>query len=605
MSEAKQINQKISDNKISSIKKFLNTYKHDFIEVTMEAGKNRLSKRMQLNNETFFLSVKNNKISEKLEGITRRFLYQNVKDNGQYIWINKVLDYNGGDNYAKRIIHPNLKATEGIYLSTSMKDIQGNFPYLDELHGINKNQEVFFEYFFKRLITNDISKKLSFAKLYTHENWIIATGIPLGNLNKDIENRSELIKEKYNDYIIRLIIIGVCVVLLCILLFRFMYTKIITVFDVNKRLRKKLKKELLASQNKVNKYFNLSINLNVIADFNGVIYELNDGFSNTLGYQKSELLNKSFFELIHPLDLEKSILEIKKILKGEYVSYFVTRYQHKNGTYRYLAWSANADAKKEFIYASAQDITDSKTKDTLLNQQSKMAAMGEMIGNIAHQWKQPLSAITSIASSVQVKYENNILDDKEIPSSMEHIENSAKYLAHTIDDFRNFFKETKHENITTVKKVVEKTMKLTSTLYRENQIEIIQDIDQIEFSILENELIQVIINLLNNAKDAFVIENTKRLIFIKARHLNESISIEVKDNAGGIASDVIEKVFDAYFTTKDEDKGTGIGLYMSYEIITKHLKGEISVENDIFEHDNIAYKGASFKITLPYKKVSV
>jgi len=154
-------------------KEFPKNYQHDFIILSKNSGKNRLSKKIIINNQVFFLSVKNSKISKELENKIRGILYQNTKDNGQYIWINKVLDYDGGDNYATRLIHPNLKATEGIYLSTNTKDIGGNSPYLEELIGINKKQEVFFEYFFKTMNTNKVSKKLSFAKLYSKENWII------------------------------------------------------------------------------------------------------------------------------------------------------------------------------------------------------------------------------------------------------------------------------------------------------------------------------------------------------------------------------------------------------------------------------------------------
>ena len=593
----------INIKKINSSKNDLDTYHHDFIVLSKKNEENRLSKKIMINNQIYFLSVKNSEITKQLEIKTRRFLYQNTKDNGQYLWISKIIDYEGGDNYAKRLIHPNLKATEGTLLSTKIEDIEGNLPYLEELKGINNKQEVYFEYFFKTMNTNEISKKLSYSKLYLKENWIVSTGIPLDNFDTDMQKRSKVFKEKYYDYILRQATIGILCILLCIILVKYMYNKIHKFFDLNKNLRKKLKKELLTSEKKVNKYFNLSANLNMIMNHKGIVYEVNDGFCEMLGYDKKEILNSSFLDLIHPQDMTKTLKEMKNMHKRESICYFVNRYKHKNGTYRYLAWSANPDAKKEFIYASAQDITDSKTKDSLLNQQSKMAAMGEMIANIAHQWKQPLSAITSISSSIQIKYENNMLDEKEIPLSMENIENSANYLAHTIDDFRDFFKEDKEKNITTVQKIVEKTLKLTSTLYKKNQIEIIKDIEYLKFLILENELIQVLINLLSNAKDAFVKENSRKLIFINAYKIkDEKIIIEVKDNAGGISNEVIAKVFDAYFTTKDETKGTGIGLYMSKEIITKNLQGQISVTNETFEYENITYEGAKFQITLPYKE---
>jgi len=241
-------------------------------------------------------------------------------------------------------------------------------------------------------------------------------------------------------------------------------------------------------------------------------------------------------------------------------------------------------------------------QEKLLHNQTKMASMGEMILNIAHQWRQPLSIISTSATGVKLQKELNCLEDKEFYSAMDNINDSAQYLSQTIDDFRNFLVPSIEVNEFDICESINNTLKLISPSFKSNDITIENKCDHITIKSLQNELIQVLMNLLKNSKDV-LIENNIQLKYIEIKNYTKEnfIFIEVKDNAGGVDEKIIDKIFEPYFTTKHKAQGTGIGLYMSSEITHKKLKGELFVENIIFNIDKKQYKGAKFTIKLPIK----
>ena len=258
-----------------------------------------------------------------------------------------------------------------------------------------------------------------------------------------------------------------------------------------------------------------------------------------------------------------------------------------------------------YLNENLQITIDKKTKELLekeaiLNQQAKMAAMGEMIENIAHQWRQPLSVISTISSSLKIKKEMNILDDKEFYEALQNINKTSQHLSNTIDDFRNFFSPNKEMNKFYVSQLIKKSKDLIKSRFDKFNIKVIENIDDIEILSYQNELFQVILNLFSNSIDVLSssqIEN--KIIYIKIYHDENNLYIEFLDNGGGIKDEFINRVFEPYFTTKHKSQGTGIGLYMSLQIVTKHLNGEISVKNDTFIENNTAYFGAKFTILLP------
>ena len=241
-------------------------------------------------------------------------------------------------------------------------------------------------------------------------------------------------------------------------------------------------------------------------------------------------------------------------------------------------------------------------RQSILHQQSKMAAMGEMIGNIAHQWRQPLSTISASATGVLISKDLGVLEDSLLNDSLHKINKSAQYLSKTIDDFRNFFNPEKIKNKFLLKDTMKITSELVSAQFNSQNIEIIENIEDIEINSYENELIQALINILNNAKDALKSKEQKldkKLIFIDIYKSKKELVIKIKDNAGGILDENINKIFNPYFTTKGKAEGTGIGLYITEEIIVRHLNGQLMVKNKEYIYENISYIGAEFTITVP------
>jgi signal transduction histidine kinase len=232
----------------------------------------------------------------------------------------------------------------------------------------------------------------------------------------------------------------------------------------------------------------------------------------------------------------------------------------------------------------------------------KLASMGEMIGNIAHQWRQPLSVISSVSTALEVQKRMNILDEEELFKSCKTINDNAQYLSKTIDDFRNFIKGEKKKEQFLLKELFESCDNLVRSTLKNNHITAVYNLDEnIHMEGYKNELLQCFLNIINNSKDALVEEDkclADKYIFIDAYLKEEKIYITFKDNAGGICDTIKNRVFEPYFTTKHKSQGTGLGLNMVYNIIVNGMEGKIAVENDHFKYDGKDCKGAKFTIIL-------
>ncbi len=226
-------------------------------------------------------------------------------------------------------------------------------------------------------------------------------------------------------------------------------------------------------------------------------------------------------------------------------------------------------------------MSEIKNRENLLIQQSKMASLGEMIGNIAHQWRQPLSLISTAASGMKLQKEFDQLDDITFNETINNITNTTMFLSQTIDDFQNYLKEDKIKKEFNVNSSIDKILSMLKGSYKNHDINLILDLSEGLFiNSYENELNQALLNILNNAKDALLdIEKTNRYIHIKSYKEAEKIIIEIIDNAGGIKESILNKIFEPYFTTKHKSQGTGLGLYMTHKIITSSMNGEIKITN--------------------------
>jgi len=225
-------------------------------------------------------------------------------------------------------------------------------------------------------------------------------------------------------------------------------------------------------------------------------------------------------------------------------------------------------------------VHETEQQEKMLAQQAKMAAMGEMIDAIAHQWKQPLNAISMLAELSEMDFEAGAIDEAYMRDYKAQVFSQIEHLTSTLDEFRKFFRPNKDAVVFDVKKAIESVLVLVKDEFIQNMIEVeVQEESAMHIEGIENEFKHVILNIINNAKDAFNEQNTQeRHIHIRLTEEAGSKRIELSDNAGGIPVSVIKDIFKPNVTTKAEGKGTGIGLYMSDQIVQK-MGGSLSVVN--------------------------
>jgi len=237
-----------------------------------------------------------------------------------------------------------------------------------------------------------------------------------------------------------------------------------------------------------------------------------------------------------------------------------------------------------------QEIQKNRQKEQILVQKAKQSSMGEMINSIAHQWRQPLSELSSVLVNLDLRYSLGKLDKEFMSKKIQKSEKILEFMSSTIEDFREFFKVDKKKLRFNLKEICLDTLNIVNMTLQNNNIKVKIDIkDDIFIYGYKNEFSQVLLNLIVNSKDAFIKNATKNpQIKIEIKQSKKYLEIFVKDNAGGIDEKILKNIFDLYFTTKDT--GSGIGLYISKVIIQNHFKGKMEVKN--------IKDGIEFKITI-------
>ena len=476
---------------------------------------------------------------------------------------------------------------------------------------INSNDEdKYLEYGFLDNSNNEYFKKISYLKKIKVYDWVIGTGFNFDKLNLIIKEKQEILEKQYENQIMFILIIAsvmtILLLVLSILISKALEKRFLKYKEdlEGQILENQKQKETLLRAQKVAHIgdWKLDIKTNKVFWSNEVI--------RILGMQNK---NKDDFglELLKNVIIEEDISNLVNSLNAcintgtEHK--VIYRIKKPDNEIRWIDCRGELDEDKLSIIGTVQDITESKIleleklqKEELFYQQSKMAAMGEMIGNIAHQWRQPLSVISTASTGLKLQKEMDMLSDENFYSTLVAINTSAQYLSTTIDDFRDFFNPSNNNiNVFDISQTFTKTLNLLNAQFIAKDIEIIQKIECCKITSIENELIQVLINILNNARDALLtIENQRRLIFINSYIKENMLYIEIKDNAGGIKEEIIDRIFEPYFTTKHQSQGTGIGLYMSKEIVEKHLDGVLLVSNEKYTYENIDYFGAKFTIEI-------
>ena len=231
-----------------------------------------------------------------------------------------------------------------------------------------------------------------------------------------------------------------------------------------------------------------------------------------------------------------------------------------------------------------------RRKDQLLTQQSRMAAMGEMIGFIAHQWRQPLNTLGIVIQELARRYTRGTFTQENLDESMNKAMQLINQMSQTIDDFRNFFKTEKEKVSFRLNDVVAKTLRFVEASFREVALHInVSSQDDVVAEGYPNEYSQVLLNILLNARDVCLERKVAQpVVAIRVFNEKNKAVMTIADNAGGVPEEIMDRIFDPYFTTKDPDRGTGIGLYMAKVIIEKNMNGSLSVRN--------TGEGAEFRI---------
>ncbi|MGA1933109.1 sensor histidine kinase [Arcobacter sp. YIC-464] len=534
---------------------------------------------------------KHTKSKEEILSIIKTTLGSIIFNEGRgYFFIN--------DKYGNNLLQPLNKNIEGKNYS-NFKDKEGNYPVRKMIETIKNKSENFDSYFwYKNNDTKKAYKKISFYKYFEPYDIIIGTGEYI----VDFESK---LKTKILNYIQKI---------------RYANNAYIFVIDFDGKYLAHYKTNLIGKnrinfKNNAGKYLVQDI-INFAKNHDGKYMT----YVATINTDKSALSNKkiSYIRKFEPYrwaigtgfyteNLNKKIEEKKLLLEKKkkdnietiskisilttllllIISFFISRVLEN----RLQLYKEEIERK----------ILENKEKDDLMSQQSKMATMGEMIANIAHQWKQPLNQISTISSGIKMQNELNYLNLQDINAQMDKITKSTRYLSETIDDFKNFF--SPHKQITTfdVRETINRTLKLLESSIKTHNIKVIKEDKSILIENNENELLQVLVNIIKNASEALEDKKElldKKLIFIKTSVEDQTLKIKICDNAKGIDENIIKNIFNPYFTTKGNE-GTGIGLYMSKNIIVQSLKGKLLVKNNSFEYEGEEQIGAQFVIELP------
>ena len=433
-------------------------------------------------------------LKQKIIRLINNISFEREKSN--YMFVYDIKNFEGGDNFARLLVNQNRPDLVGQMISTNYKDANGKKFREEFLENIRLYGQSYTSYVYIKPISNKIEKKLSYFKLYPKWNWVIAVGIYLDGIEKEIKAQRKNLKQRVTNQIIQNIV-----------------------------------------------FFLLFLSIAIVASF-----LISDKIDEVLKQYQDKVKLKS--------DALKELNETLEIRVKE-------------------------------------EIEKNREKEQVLVQKSRFIALGEMISNIAHQWRQPLSELSSILMYIKFKYNQKQLDQEKMDKKILEADTVIEFMSHTIDDFRNFFISKKEKEEFCLYTVLNSVMTIISSTLSNQNIKVNINVNK-ELKVYSyiNEYEQVILNIISNAKDALISNNIKNpLIKVYTKITKKNIVLCIEDNAGGIKVEPIDKIFEPYFTTKKDDEGTGIGLYMSSIIVNKNMQGKLKVQN--------TKDGAFFSICLP------
>ncbi len=324
-------------------------------------------------------------------------------------------------------------------------------------------------------------------------------------------------------------------------------------------------------------------------------YELNMAISERRDTQKvfntlSMILNISIIWVF----LFSIILSIVIIIHFKKL-HFGLEYAVNEKTKELLALNESLENRIE------KEVSNSRKKDLIMFQQSRLASLGEMISNIAHQWRQPLGSLMMIIQGFQTKMELGKLTPEVVEEKVNDAILLADNMSSTLEDFQDFFKPNKAKEEFSLKDCIEHSFHLSKYILDKEKIGFrLKVLHNIKMHGFYNELSHVFLNIISNSKDALISKDNKKLIEIIVKKSRNRIRINIVDNGGGIDNKILPHIFEPYYTTKYKSAGTGIGLYMSKQIIEKHMHGTIDCKNIYYRIENENFENCTlFTITIP------
>jgi len=365
----------------------------------------------------------------------------------------------------------------------------------------------------------------------------------------------------------------------------------------NKELKKERDKTIESVKN-FQYLINMTMEGIILSDENRNIIRINDAAVHMFGFKDKDEAKKGKLQDFIP-EYELAKIQKNLNLQSSEVVELDMRKKDKSVFPAIVKGRYIIQNNQMIRISTIIDLSEIKEKEKLIQQQSEMALMGEMISMIAHQWRQPLNVIGAINMKIEMKleFEESITQDYYATISND-INKQLEFMSHTIDDFRNFFKSSTGKNETNLNLLVETTMKIVQTSIENKNIKLIFDLQSDEtFLSYENEIRQVILNLVNNSVDLLINRKVSEPFIQISTHYEEGkYVLEVEDNAGGVKKKNMDRIFDPYFSTKKTKHGSGLGLYMSKIIVEEHCKGKLYFKNTIGLDENP--QGVIFRIEL-------
>ncbi len=579
---------KIQRDITDSLLKKLQNYKNSqFLNNFFKASKMIISIREKIDKKKFslkeILNYYSNLNQELLHAITHSTKKYNIGEIGNSIEAYRhflyVKEYTG------------IERALGVIIFSTKKidfDLIKEFSYVIELQKFNMSM-------FKILVDKKILKECNngskFSKIVLVENkisnrkleiiepkkWfnLITQKIDhLDKMSQKIENRiiNRIENEFQKSYYAYMVALGLIV--LGIILFVILMKNILNIIEKEKNLRTILDQHIMNAQ----------------IDRDGKILDISDAYCSVLGYKKEELLQKNIKTILDDSEIKKIDIIRKEIEKARRWGGKLKKRKY-NGSVFYTYTNIEpiiTNSETDTFLSINIDITENeklldKLKDEekkrlaqqeILQHQYRLAKMGEMLSMIAHQWRQPLNAITATCGVIKMKASLDKLTKEDAIMFSDKIKNLSIDLSQIIDDFKNFYKKNKSKNLTSFESIVKKVLFILGSSLEEKAIKVnLKTISCEEIYTFENELKQAVLNIVKNAEDALVLRE------IKTPEINITIekkTLTIEDNAGGISKEIEDKIFDPYFSTKGKKEGTGLGLYMSKIIIEEHCGGKLS-----------------------------